>query len=94
MLRKGITQVVALALAAVLLASAPAMAGGLPGRAPAAGSERQDDGSLWSRAWLWLQSLWEDPAGAVVCGGDAGGCIDPNGAAACKDEGACIDPNG
>jgi hypothetical protein len=74
MFRKGRTQVGMIALAALLLGSAPAAAG-------------QGNGSFLSWAWQWVQSIWADegacidPDGAPCASAraDEGMHIDPNG---------------
>jgi hypothetical protein len=86
MFRESITRRVKVLLIAGFLVSAPA----------AAGPSESLEGSFWAQSWSWLQSLWREEA-AQACGGDAGMCIDPDGALACAgggDRGACIDPDG
>jgi hypothetical protein len=82
MIRIGSKWMLLLALVALLLVPTPAAAA-CPGDAPSA--------SLWEQARQWLETLWS----SVVCRGDAGMCIDPDGRTACGgDAGMCIDPNG
>ena len=77
MYRKGMKRVAGLALAAMLLAGAPAAAAGWQG----------SHGFL-ARAWQWMQSLWADnglcidPDGSPCAprpSSDNGPHIDPNG---------------
>lgn len=92
MYRKGMKRVAGLALAAMLLASAPAVAAGGPGSL-----------GFLGRAWQWVQSFWADdglcidPNGSPCVlrpNGDEGWHIDPDGARSTAENGACIDPNG
>ena len=93
MYRKGMKRAAGLALAAMLLAGAPAAAAWGPG-----------DVGFLARAWQWVQSLWAenglciDPNGAPCVAGassDNGPHIDPDGQPLANgDDGWCIDPNG
>lgn len=94
MLRKSGRHAVALTLAAVLLAGAPAAAA-------TAGQERLG----WlAQAWQWVQALWLgngsplDPDRASRSKKDNGLCIDPDGAPCAastdSDAGLHIDPDG
>jgi hypothetical protein len=71
----------------------------LPAAAPAA-AEGKPSGGLWGwlagvTAWFDRAGNWIDPDGApAACSGDAGGCIDPNGARDLGDAGGWIDPDG
>ena len=82
MIRIGSKWMLLLALVALLLVPAPATAAGPADTPPA---------SLWDQARQWLVTLWS----TMVCRGDYGLCIDPDGLTACGgDNGGCIDPNG
>jgi len=93
MYRKGMKRVAGLALAAMLLAGAPAAAAGRPGSV-----------GFLARAWQWVQSLWADNGPCIDPNGapcaprpstDAGPHIDPDGEPRSNgDNGPHIDPNG
>jgi hypothetical protein len=96
--------------AVVGMALAMLLALAVPAPAEAAGLDPARVEDLWTAVWDWLARLWGGPQtgpslrseaaeSGTSCEGNAGACVDPNGATTttdtCQgDRGACVDPNG